>query len=881
MRCSVARRAASCWTRPVGEGGLLLRFGMGIDEAVSEQVLACLAALDESATKPVGVRDVLPAYASLLVHFDPLLTTNSDVEAWCLGVASEAAEAAAAGGAAAAAEPPRLVTIPVAYGGEHGPDIDVVAGIAGLGSTDAVVEAHSSADYRVFFLGFTAGFPYLGGLPSSLGGVPRLETPRQTVPKGAVGIAAGQTGVYTVSSPGGWHLLGQTALALFDPAQDPPALLRAGDRVKFTPVAAADVAVKAEAEAEAVANGANAWVDVLAPGPQTTVQDLGRRGYARHGVSRTGAADGLALQMGNALVGNARDAAGLEVAMGGLHMKCVVEEGTRGCAVALTGADCNAILRRAEGGEVERLRVNEVSYLRRDDVLELGFASDGSRAYVCVEGGVDSMPVLGSRSTDLRATLGGHGGRPLREGDRLSFVGADPDAAAPALHRAVHDPLRDAGGRGSGSGSTWELRVLPGPGDPATAPDSATLCGNAALLSELVGAEFDVLPRSDRMAVCVSTSCETKLEGGEQMSEACVSGTVQVPPDGNPVILLAEHQTTGGYKVPAIVVEADLWKVGQMRPGDRMRFVSTTEADAVAALRRLTQRATETESRPIDSSQINLAVLASAPNQMVHDFNAEPSMTALVGPDGALASSDTDDERYTLKPRSGAALRCIDLNADCGEGFDDAGLLQYVTSVNIACGGHVGTPESIAKTVALAAERGAGIGAHVSFPDREDFGRRALDTSPLELRDQVLWQASALAGLCLRAGARVSYIKPHGALYHAVMAGGEQGQAVRDAAQLLELPLLLMPRSPWATFGEGFAERAYDGDALRSREKEGALIHDPAEAAQQAIDLANGNADLHSICVHGDSPDAVTIARAVRSALEGEGYRLRPFIEKG
>ena len=143
----------------------------------------------------------------------------------------------------------------------------------------------------------------------------------------------------------------------------------------------------------------------------------------------------------------------------------------------------------------------------------------------------------------------------------------------------------------------------------------------------------------------------------------------------------------------------------------------------------------------------------------------------------------------------------------------------------------------------------------------------------------MLGQASALAGLCQRVGgsARVSYIKPHGALYHAVMEGGEQGEAVRAAAQLLELPLLLMPRSPWATYGEGFAERAYDGDALRPREKEGALIHDPVEAAQQAVALANAHADLHSICVHGDSPDAVTIARAVRSALEGEGYRLEAF----
>ena len=109
------------------------------------------------------------------------------------------------------------------------------------------------------------------------------------------------------------------------------------------------------------------------------------------------------------------------------------------------------------------------------------------------------------------------------------------------------------------------------------------------------------------------------------------------------------------------------------------------------------------------------------------------------------------------------------------------------------------------------------------------------------------------------------------------MAGGAQGAAVHQAAQMLGLPLLLMPRSPWATFGEGFSERAYDGDELRSREKEGAVIHDPDEAARQALKLAV-RANLHSICVHGDSPNAVIVASAVRSALESEGgFMLRPF----
>eukprot|EP00928_Gymnodinium_smaydae_P018775 TRINITY_DN17159_c0_g1_i1.p1 TRINITY_DN17159_c0_g1~~TRINITY_DN17159_c0_g1_i1.p1 ORF type:complete len:269 (-),score=74.77 TRINITY_DN17159_c0_g1_i1:260-1066(-) len=240
------------------------------------------------------------------------------------------------------------------------------------------------------------------------------------------------------------------------------------------------------------------------------------------------------------------------------------------------------------------------------------------------------------------------------------------------------------------------------------------------------------------------------------------------------------------------------------------------------------------------------------------------------------ASQDSSSWSFPLVPRTGAAAQRIDLNADAGEGFDDEGLLKYVTSVNIACGAHAGTTESIAKTVALAAERRAGIGAHVSYVDREHFGRRALQVAPRELRDQVLWQTGALDALCRGAGARVEYIKPHGALYHTVMAGGEQAQAVVEAARLLQLPLLLMPTSPHAGYGEGFAERAYDGDRLRPRDKEGAVIHDPELAAEQAVKLA-ADGRVHSICVHGDSPNAVNVARAVRKALD-QHFSVAPFV---
>eukprot|EP01051_Picozoa_sp_SAG22_P008027 SAG22_NODE_590_length_8826_cov_6.627134_8_plen_368_part_00 len=348
----------------------------------------------------------------------------------------------------------------------------------------------------------------------------------------------------------------------------------------------------------------------------------------------------------------------------------------------------------------------------------------------------------------------------------------------------------------------------------------------------------------------------------------------------------AEHQTTGGYKVPAVVVQADLWQVGQMLPGDRLEFVPTTVAEAAEALAARRQGSASTVEQKLDLSGtwvgpptatvrllhvhvlhacpwilperssnacLKLCVFTatflatsnycccttcsfflsfslqdwlledSAEQPVLVEQQLDPRSSTLESDPLRLPTADALRNSFTLVPRHGetTGMRRIDLNADCGEGFDDAGLLEHVTSVNIACGGHVGTPNSIAATVALAAAKGVGIGAHPSFDDKEGWGRVRLDTDPRELRDQLLFQVGALDGLCRGHGARVQYIKPHGALYHAVMEGGPQGLAVFEAAQLLQLPLLLMPRSPWATFGEGFAERAYDGDALRPRDKPG------------------------------------------------------------
>eukprot|EP00939_MAST-03C_sp_MAST-3C-sp1_P000737 g737.t1 len=888
--------------KAVGDRGVLFRFGSDIDESVNDRAVGFMRALNdengekEGQKRPEGVQDVLPAYASVLVHYDPLKISFQDVHEWCLsrggGVETMGNNSGPSSSLSGASYDDNVIEIPVRYGGEFGPDVDDATRVANLASSDELVRLHSEAIYRVYFLGFTGGFPYLGGLDSRLAAVPRLSTPRQAVPKGAVGIAAGQTGVYTLETPGGWHVIGRTDATLFDPTKDPPAALGPGDVVRFVPVNDEDVMEQEGNDGVVTENAAASgdgdaserlssaeptkkpWVEVIKSGPLTTVQDLGRYGYAHHGVSRSGACDALALRMGNALLGNKENAAGLEIAMGGARMKCHAP-----CAVTLTGADCSATLARGllPDAPAEKIRVNEVVHMRSGDELELGFAKDGARAYVCVQGGVDSPNVLGSRSTDLRAGLGDPA---IRGGDLLfRRKGDDGDDDHVAPIRSAHDPLREERARGE-----WRLRILPGPGDPDI-KDKGDDDDDDLLQSLVTAADpFSVSPRADRMACVLNPPKSVELTGGQQLSEPCVSGTVQVPMDGHPVILMSEAQTTGGYRVGGVVIEADLWKVAQMRPGDSLRFERTTPDDAVSALRSQRDRILATEPRLATDNDIDMRRLTSGVNQMVQErrgggdgedgntFSADDYWSAILEySEGNMMGARRATARM---PRSDA--HTISLNADCGEGFDDARLLEYVTCANVACGGHAGTPASVARTVELAAAASVVVGAHPSFPDRENFGRVAMSMERDEIRDQVLWQVGALDALCRAQGISVSYIKPHGALYHAVMGGGPAADAIAEAALALDLPLLLMPTSSHATYGEGFAERAYDGDSLRSRDRPGAVINEPDRAAEQAVALAS-DLRIHSICVHGDSPNAVAVAKAVRTGLTDAGFALRSF----
>ncbi len=214
----------------LGDQGLLVVFGGVIDAQVNARVHA-LAGVIREARLP-GIRDLVPAYAALAVHYDPAAWARPgaapvDALQRRLRRLWDRAEAFPA-------PPPRLVEIPVRYGGEPGPDLEEVASRCGL-TPEEVVRRHTAREYRVFMLGFSPGFPYLGGLDPTIA-APRRETPRTRVPPGSVGIAGQQTGIYPQESPGGWQIIGRTPLRLFHAGTQEPCLLRPGDRLKFLAV---------------------------------------------------------------------------------------------------------------------------------------------------------------------------------------------------------------------------------------------------------------------------------------------------------------------------------------------------------------------------------------------------------------------------------------------------------------------------------------------------------------------------------------------------------------------------------------------------------------------------------------------------------------------
>ncbi len=319
-------------------------------------------------------------------------------------------------------------------------------------------------------------------------------------------------------------------------------------------------------------------IDVIRASLLTSVQDLGRPGYRHLGVSSGGALDALSLEIANRIVGNRPDAAGIEVTFGPTVLR--FKHATR---VAITGTDFGATLDDKPVFSWWSLPV------RAGQELTLRAAKRGMRCYVAIAGGIDVLPMLGSRSTDLAACFGGLGGRALRDGDRLpvgvpqphkgiAFSPEEPafGVKAPAWCKfvLVDEPLR-RGRHPSTLAWAVPIRLLRGP-EYESFTDEAQ--------RDFWNEEWTITPNSNRMGFRLAGTQLARADKTELLSHAVLPGTIQVPPNGQPIVLMGDAQSTGGYPKIGAVIRADLWKLAQVRLNGGVRFIETSLEEARHAL---------------------------------------------------------------------------------------------------------------------------------------------------------------------------------------------------------------------------------------------------------------------------------------------------------
>ncbi|MBI3050493.1 MAG: 5-oxoprolinase subunit PxpB [Acidobacteria bacterium] len=559
--------------REVGESALVLDVGATyasplrgavVDAGINARAVALADTI--RARRIAGVRDVVSTFHSVTVFFEPLVADAAAL-ASALREASVAPPTIPSG---------RLIEVPVTYGGKAGPDLADVAALAGCTPAE-VIERHAARTYRVYMLGFLPGYPYMAIVDEQIA-VPRRATPRVRVPAGSVAIAGRQTGIYPRESPGGWQIIGRTNLTLFDAEAEPPALFAPGDEVRFVPVDAdvasgsPDVAsgfsrTDVRPKADTTYEGAIRTITVLQPGLLTTIQDEGRWGYQGLGVPVAGPMDPVAHRLANALVGNPREAATLEATLIGPELR--FDQDTW---IVVTGGDLQPALDGRDAPMYAPL------HCRAGSVLRFGSRRSGARAYIAVDGGIAVPPVLGSRATHVLSGLGGIDGRALRAGDRLPMGRPGLKAGPyprPDFARAIAGADRQLGPQAGPAGGV-RLRILPGPQADSFDPTAFDL---------LQQCRYTISPQSDRMGYRLTGGVRLPAPAGEMISDVVFSGALQVPPSGEPILLMADRQTTGGYPQIALVIAADLPLAAQLAPGDCVEFEVCSRSEAIEALR--------------------------------------------------------------------------------------------------------------------------------------------------------------------------------------------------------------------------------------------------------------------------------------------------------
>jgi KipI family sensor histidine kinase inhibitor len=536
--------------RRLGDHALLI----GVPDAVAARRLT--RAL--TAAQLEGVAEVVGGLATVMVAFDPRAGDVDDQRPVLTTLMEEVSGPPDVedGGAT-------LLEIPCTF---DGPDLAEVASLV-RSTPEAVVEMMTAAPLTVAVVGFSPGFAYLAGLPAALRRVPRRSRPRPSVPAGSVALAAGHAAVYPSASPGGWQLVGHTDELLFTPLVPPYARLAPGDRVRFVRSTAAvesGAGRSTAADAPVVSTagpppGVRPVFAVDEPGLRSVLQDGGRKGVAALGVPGATPADPDSFRLANELVGNPIGACTLEITARGPTLRCLSPT-----FVAVVGGSPDL---RVQG---QPIAAGQVVPVAAGQQLVVGPVRGGFRCYVAMAGGFVGRALLGSYSSDQ---LAGLGPGPIMRGAQLWGAATEPP---------LGDHLRPGASRGLKGGEPVALRVVPGPHPERFAPGA---------FAALASMRFTVEEASNRVGLRLRRDPRTPPvpaasgSAGELDSQGVVTGAVQIPPDGQPVILMTDHATLGGYPVVAVVAAVDHAVLGQCAPGTTVVLVPCGYGEAGEALR--------------------------------------------------------------------------------------------------------------------------------------------------------------------------------------------------------------------------------------------------------------------------------------------------------
>ena len=545
----------------LGDSALTIELGYTINENINHRVLAIAYYMRD--LEIVGVLDIMSAYASVSVIYDICEIRKNYTSA--TRYLTEQIELAILNCDFTVTSQIKVVEIPICYDVSLGIDLIEMSLEKKMSITD-IIAAHTSKLYRVYLIGFLPGFPYMGIVDESIA-TPRKKSPRTKIEAGNVGIADAQTGIYPSDSPGGWNIIGKTPLKMFDAKKEYPVFLQPGDDVQFKQISLEqfrELKEESEKTSEKLElsqpSPSTSTLSVIKSGTADSIQDLGRFGFQHLGINPTGVMDRIAAQTANFLVGNVADEAVLEC-----HFPACSIVFHKSILIAISGGDFTPTLDEKE------IKLNTPIYVQRGATLNFKKWKNGARTYIAVKNGFEIEKWLGSYSTNLKANAGGFNGRNLKKDDQIKVKSDSHDVGLKMKSEKQDDSFFNF----HFSIFPWhveidnlyafeEIEILVG-------NDFETLTDGSQ--QKLFSNEFLITMRSDKMGYrLLSDPLIMKNENRSLLSSGVTLGTMQLLPTGQIIILMSDHQTTGGYPKIGHVASASFASLAQTPINKKIRF---------------------------------------------------------------------------------------------------------------------------------------------------------------------------------------------------------------------------------------------------------------------------------------------------------------------